>query len=381
MKILCIAASYVPSNTANSIQVVKATGALASLGHEVALLVPGNKSADWEQLKAHYGLQQTFKIRWLSENLSFRRYDFALKAVQAAAQMKPDMVYTWMLQAGVLALWRGLPVILELHDRVTGRMGPWLFRQFWRSRTEKRLLTNTTALKKVLVADFVLADATDRILVAPNGVDLERYADLLEPEDARKVLGLPSGLTVGYTGHFYAGRGMDLMLNLAKAIPELNFLWVGGEPADVRAWKERLAGENVSNITLTGFVDNAVLPRYQAASDILLMPYSTSIAGSGGGDTVDVASPMKMFEYLAARRAIITSDLPVIREVLNETNAVFCPPDDAHAWEKALRLLLMDPSRREKLGKQVGLRARDYTWRARAERALDGFLSNRAGEA
>ena len=381
MKIVCIAASYVPSNTANSIQVLKATDALASLGNNVTLLVPGDKSADWVDLKAHYGLQQSFEIRWLPEHLSFRRYDFALKAVREAVRMKPDLIYTWMLQSAVLSLWRGLPVILELHDRVTGRLGPWLFEQFWRTDTKKRLLTNTTALKKILVKEYGLKDVAEDIFAAPNGVDLERYSDLLQPEAMRAELGLPQAFTAGYTGHFYAGRGMELMLNLAKTLPEINFLWVGGHPKDIDLWKERLAEAGVNNVTLTGFVDNAILPRYQAAADVLLMPYGASIAGSSGGDSAEVASPMKMFEYLATGRAIISSDLPVIREVLDETNAVFCPPDDLAVWKGVLTALMRDPSHRENLSHAARNTASNYTWRARAENALDGFTLQSAGSA
>ncbi len=374
MRIVCIAASFVPSNTANSIQVVKATHALAELGHEVRLLVPGNEDSTWKNLQRHYGLRQPFDIRWIRENLTFRRYDFAYKAVNEAKSMKPNLITTWMLQAGVLALWRGLPTILELHDRVTGRIGPWLFRQFWSAKTPSRLLTNTEALRQALISDFDLDPSNKDIVVAPNGVDLERYRGLPTPETARKKLGLREGFTVGYTGHFYAGRGMNLMLNLAKEHPEINFLWVGGEPADVILWEKRLKMEGVDNITLTGFVDNARLPEYQAAADVLLMPYGTMIAGSGGGNSAEIASPMKMFEYMAADRPIITSDLPVIHEILNEELAVFCPPEDLSAWKGALSTLRADSNRREELGKAARIAVEAYTWRSRAEKAINNFI-------
>lgn len=376
MRIVCIAASFIPSNTANSIQVVKTTHALAELGHEVILLVPGEAHPEWEELRRHYGLHVRFEVQWLRENLIFRRYDFAFKAVQRARQMAPDLIYTWVLQAGVLALWRGLPTILELHDRVTGRMGPRLFRRFWKSKTWHRVLTNTHALRQILVSEFNLEPSERKIVVAPNGVELARYRDLPEPSQARKALGLPTGFTAGYTGHFYAGRGMTLMLALAKALPEVNFLWVGGQPEDVGFWYNRLELEGVGNVTLTGFVDNTILPQYQAAADVLLMPYGKQIAGSGGGNSAEIASPMKMFEYMAAGRPILTSDLPVIHEVLNEDMAVFCLPGDLSAWENELRSLQADSDRRERLAECARLAARDYTWQVRAERALAGMFEN-----
>ena len=373
MRIVCIAASFVPSNAANSIQVLKAAHALAELGHAVTLLVPGNEASPWEALRDHYGLSTPFEVEWLPENLTFRRYDYAFKAVRRAVQMKPDLVYTWVLQAAVLSLGRGLPTLLELHDRVTGRLGPWLFRRFWRSQTPQRVLTNTEALRQVLLDNFNLSNKADQILVGPNGVELDRYAGLPTSDEARRELGLPEGFTAGYTGHFYAGRGMDLMLALAKSLPEIRFLWVGGQPEDVRHWQERLQTEGVENIALTGFVDNAVLPRYQAAADVLLMPYATQIAGSGGGNSAQIASPMKMFEYMAAGRAIITSDLPVIHEILNESKAVFCPPEDPAAWQMALKSLMADPEKRDALGTAAREAVQAYTWTARAEHALAGM--------
>ena len=373
MKIVCIAASFVPSNAANSIQVLKATHALAELGHEVTLLVPGDQCVAWDALQEHYGLRTPFSVEWIPENLTFRRYDYAFKAIRRARELGPDLVYTWVLQAAVLSLGRGIPTLLELHDRVTGKLGPWLFKRIWRSETPQRILTNTAALKQVLIETFDLADRADQIRVGPNGVELERYEGLPSASEARQALGLPEGFTAGYTGHFYAGRGMELMLALARALPEVNFLWVGGQPEDVTLWQRRLQDEGVDNITLTGFVDNAVLPRYQAAADVLLMPYGTQIAGSGGGNSVEIASPMKMFEYMAAGRAIIVSDLPVIHEVLNEEMALFCPPEDLGAWQESLQALIDDPARRDSLSTAAREAVNGYTWTARATHALTGM--------
>ncbi len=374
MKIVCIAASFIPSNTANSIQVVKASHALAALGHEVTLLVPGDETIPWEDLKTHYGLQYPFAITWISENLAYKRYDFAYKAVYRAKRIKPDLVYTWVLQAGVLALWFDLPTALELHDRVTGKIGPWLFRRFLASETRKRLITNTHALRKILIEEFNVDPAEKDILVAPNGVDLTRYQGLPSPSEARKALGLPDVFTAGYTGHFYAGRGMTLMFDLAKAMPNIHFLWVGGEPDDVAKWIMRVQSDGVQNITLTGFVDNARLPQYQAASNVLLMPYGKQIAGSGGGDSSQVASPMKMFEYMAAGRAILSSDLPVIHEVLTKDTAVFCPAGDLLAWIEALSELKANLPRCQALGESARKAVEGFTWESRAERAMAGFV-------
>jgi glycosyltransferase involved in cell wall biosynthesis len=79
---------------------------------------------------------------------------------------------------------------------------------------------------------------------------------------------------------------------------------------------------------------------------------------------------MKMFEYMAAGRAIVTSDLPVIREVLNEKSAVFCEPDDVDAWKSAIMSLLVDEGRRLNLGNKAKTDVRSFTWQERERTIL-----------
>ena len=131
--------------------------------------------------------------------------------------------------------------------------------------------------------------------------------------------------------------------------------------------------QGLENVLTTGFVPNAELPRYQSACDILLMPYQQYVSASSGGDIARYLSPMKLFEYLACGRAIVSSDLPVLREVLNSENAVLLPPGDVDAWVTALRELQANPELRACLAEKARREATKYTWQARAKRILDGI--------
>jgi glycosyltransferase involved in cell wall biosynthesis len=213
------------------------------------------------------------------------------------------------------------------------------------------------------------------VILAPNGVEAERFADLPAPDEARRIVGLDEAPTVLCAGHLYPGRGADLFLALARSLPEARFAWVGGAPADVDEWRARASALGLANAGFTGFVPNERLPLYLAAADVLLMPYGRNIAiSSGGGNSALISSPMKMFEYLAAGRPILASDLPVFREVLDERNAALCPPEDTSAWAQALRDLLANPKKRAALSLQAKADSARYTWVERARRALDGFL-------
>ena len=368
MNIAAIAGSTIPSDTANSLQVMKACQALVQLGHEVTLFVPGSKSKA-VNLQEHYGLHSEFPIEWLA---SPSRRRFAWDAVHRARSGGHDLIYSWFPQSAVFGLLGGLPVVFEIHIQPTGFFGPLWHRGFVLVRGRKRLAAITRALVDLLRRDFGMPLSDQEVVIAPNGVDLERFASLPDPVTARRRTGLPEAPTVMCTGHLYEGRGADLFLTLAKLFPHARFVWVGGRPDDIRTWKQRAEADN---ITFTGFIPNRELPLYQAAADILLLPYGRSIMGSSGtADSARVASPMKMFEYMAAGGAIVSADLPVIREVLNEKNAAFCEPGDLHSWQTTLEALLQDEIRRRKLGEQAKRDAQVYTWRARAERILNGFV-------
>lgn len=376
MKIACITTSQIPSSTANSMQVMKVAQSLAQVGGAVSVFSPGREPVAWDRLAEHYGLTTPFEVQWVPSLRLFKRYDFALAALNRARDWGADMIYTWLIQEALLAAWENMPVVLELHDRPTGKLGPRMYRAFLNHPGRKRTLVITGALQRALEKDYSHRFAPEEIRIAPNGADLERYHDLGEAAMARHQLGLPQGPTVVYSGHFYVGRGLDLLFALAQRLPEVNFLWVGGRSEDVSRWRAKLEAAGVHNVLLTGFVENRRLPLYQAAGDVLLMPYERSIAGSSGGNSVEICSPMKMFEYMAVGRAIIASDLPVLHEVLNRGNAVFCTPQDADAWTAALKALLDDPNRREQLARQARSDILLYTWRARASRALEGMLQN-----
>lgn len=379
MRVACLAASRVPSRTANSIQVMKACQALVELGHQVRLWVPGPAAEAAPDLAAHYGLRRAVPVTWLRPLPGLRRYDVYLRAVWAARAWRADLVYAWPTPAAALAARSGPPTLLELHDRPHGLLGPRWLAAFLRAPGARRLMPTTQTL-----LDWVERAAGAPLppgfaVVSPNGVDLERYADLPDPPEARARLGWPERLTVSYTGHLYAGRGTGLMFELARRMPEVAFVWAGGEPAAVEAWRARAAQAGLANLRLLGFVPNAALPMVHAASEALLMPYERRIAVSSGGDTAAFANPMKVYEYLAAGRAILSSDLPVLREVLDARCARLLAPEDTAAWEAALRALLSDDAGRRALGEAARARAAGHTWLARARRGLAGLEGGDGG--
>lgn len=365
--------------------------ALVNLGHQVHLIAPRNATKSklsWVSLKEHYGLRCQFPITWLPSYALLRRYDYACWAVRLAYHLKADLLYTRLPQAAALASLWGFPTVFEVHDLPQGRIGPTLLKLFLKGRGARRLVLITQALASDLASCFGPLPPPPFTHLAPDGVDLERYTRLPEPEEARRALLSqnpllskhldPQRFTVGYTGHFYPGRGLSLILDIAHHLPDFTFLLVGGEPPDVERFRRQVLAQGLRNVAVVGFVSNQSLPLYQAACEVLLMPYQQNVAASSGGDIARYLSPMKTFEYLACGRAILSSDLPVLKEVLTDgTNALLLPPDDLEAWILALQKLHKDPGLRHKLGEQARQKAKAYSWERRAA-GIFGFSEDTA---
>lgn len=358
---------------------MKVCQAFAQLGHAVTLLVPANKEPQpvWEMLADHYGIKTFFEIRSLPMTTFMKRRDFLWRAVRTAHKLKGDLVYARSVSPAVLGLLFNMPVILEMHQLPSGTFGSTWFRLFLWLGSRKRLVPITHALAHNLQKQYHMSLTSEQVVVAPSGVDLERFANLPDPVSARRQLQLPEGWTAVCTGHLYAGRGLDLVMNLAGRMPKTNFLWVGGSSKDVETGRDLVDKAGLKNMNLVGFVPNSKLPLFQAAADALLIPYTAGFTNSGGEDISAVSSPMKIFEYMASGRVIISSDLPVLHEVLNEKNAIFCPTDNVDAWERTLHDLQINPQAGQQLADQARMDAGKYSWLERSRLILANFKEER----
>lgn len=387
MRVAVIAPSEIPARRANTMQVMKMCQAISALGHEVRLAVPAAGAArsvdetQWGELAHHYGLKQRFTVDWLTAIPQLRRYDFGFRSVGWARGWNADLLYTRLPQAAAIGSMLGVPTIYEVHDLPKGLMAPLLFRAFLRGRGKRRLVVITHSLLYDLADKFSAPVDEPFSLVAPDGVDLSRYTNLPGRDAARRSIEEGLGVSLsdqvivaGYTGHLYRGRGVELMLTMAAGLPEAIFLLVGGEPQDVERLQLQSQQAGLSNVILTGFIPNAELPVYQAACDVLLMPYQRHVAASSGGDIARYLSPMKLFEYMASGRPILSSDLPVLKEVLEQDFAIFLPPDDANSWVTAIQGLSEDAQRRADLGREARMNADRYSWESRAQRILEGIM-------
>jgi glycosyltransferase involved in cell wall biosynthesis len=198
----------------------------------------------------------------------------------------------------------------------------------------------------------------ERILVAPDGVDLQGPVPV--PPDA--VRG-----PVTYLGNFHHWKGVEVLIQAAAVDPALRVRLVGGEP-EPRARLERLANDLGvrGRVEFVGPVPPPDRWRYLAEAAACVLPLTRSAFGTS------FTSPLKLFEYMAAARPIVASDLPAIREVLRDgQNALLVPPEDPPALAAALHRLQTDPGLVTRLAVQAASDVRAYTWEARGKRIVE----------
>lgn len=211
---------------------------------------------------------------------------------------------------------------------------------------------------------------------APEGIHR------LQPECRRdqfsKVSGLSSAETsqwkavCGYFGQLYAGRGIEIIEEMASSRPACLFVVYGGSQEEVQL----RATSAPPNLKFLGHVPHPVARAVQASVDLLLMPYQAQVSiGVDGHDTARWMSPMKMFEYLAAGVPVISSDLPVLREVLEDrVNAMLVAPDNVDEWLGALDYLVSHTEEAGDIGQNAHeLYLREYTWFRRATALIEGY--------
>ena len=132
-----------------------------------------------------------------------------------------------------------------------------------------------------------------------------------------------------------------------------------------------------SNIYFGGFLRHAEIHNTMLACDILLMPYQEKVfIDMKGTDTSKWMSPMKMFEYMATGKPIISSDLPVLREVLKDgENAILTNPSEVLSWEESILKVINNPSMASLIGKNAREKyIQKYNWDERAKK-LSHILS------
>ncbi|WP_345853971.1 glycosyltransferase family 4 protein [Shewanella algae] len=363
MKVKYISSSILPSRFANSVHVMKMCNAFSKVSDVELFAVEGDNFGDIYKI---YSVGRNFSVRTFRKGksrLSSLAYVFK---VFAAIKREPDtVVYGRHLLSLLILSLKRMPLVYEAHSLPTSSMRTGLEKLLFRLPNFEKLVVISEALKKDYLSEISVLGCKD-ILVAHDGADI--------PSDITTKTDRTARLKVGYIGQLYQGRGINLIIDIAKSMPKIDFVIIGGMENDISYWKSQTI--NLTNIDFKGHMSQRELSLYYSEIDVLLAPYQNGANQfDGKADTSKWMSPMKIFEYMSYNKPIVCSDILVLREILNESNACLVAPDKVEEWISAIRKLEEDSGFREFIATNAYQDFINcYTWDERAKTILDNIF-------
>ncbi len=211
---------------------------------------------------------------------------------------------------------------------------------------------------------------TGEALVAHDAVDATLFDIPLTKREARDTLGLPGDKKlVLYAGSLETWKGGGTFYKAAMLLDDSYlFLLVGGKENWVEHFRKSYPAH--PRVVMLGQKDyETELPYYLKAADVAVIPNTAKEEISR-----ICTSPLKLFAYMASGTPIVASDVPALREVVDERSAIMVSPDDARALADGIRTLAEGSERGRALASRAREDVRAYSWGARARSILD-FIS------
>jgi glycosyltransferase involved in cell wall biosynthesis len=373
------------SKDGQAVHLEELIGSLRGLGHEVLLVGPeaferASFGHDPKFLSAMKKLIPKFVYEGLEIGYNALAY---LRLRRACASFRPDVIYERYNLYSLAGVWcrksERVPLLLEVNAPIARERGSFggLGLPRLAKTLERWVWQNADSVLPVshVLADEIRAAGAEKakITVIPNGVQLQEFSPAGD-DAVRRQFNLQDKIVLGFAGFVRDWHGLDSVADLL-ARPEvpanLRFLVVGDGPA-LDLLKKRLEALNISDrVVFAGLVDRELLPHYIAAFDIALLPRC-----------VEYCSPLKLFEYMAAGKAIVAPAQDNVREILeDQISGLLFKAEDREDMTAAILRLANDPELRDCLGRaaQQLIASQGYTWTRNAER-VSAIAASLAGD-
>ena len=376
MKLLYLHNTSLDSEKANIIQVLYMCDCFSRLGVDITLAVPtGNKyfseSDAVEDVARIVGKRPTFPIKCFPSYAWGKRFKgigayYAVKTLLREYR-DVDVCFVRSIFLARLALAQGFKVIYESHGSVLNTWCKLLncayTRSLLRDASHEKLLlfiAISQELGKIWKQRGVPAN---KILTLHDGVSAEDFESIKSREDARKSLGITfNGKIVAYAGSLYRDRSIENVLRLAETFRDVLFYVVGGPENQKKLYESKAEQVGLTNIVFEGHVSHKMVKDYLFAADVLLMLWSRSTP------TINICSPLKVFEYAAAGRIIVGYGFPTIKEVLMDgQTAILAEPDSYPDLERKVDYALSLDYPNDMAQNARYLALHNYSWEIRAK--------------
>jgi glycosyltransferase involved in cell wall biosynthesis len=382
--------SNVGGTASHTVGIVRA---LADLGHDVQV-ISRPPAPDFEDPRVTVTIvpyrSTFFRIHPLSDLENHLR--FLWRSRRLLSRARPTLLYQRHTRfdpsGAVLALLLDCPLVLE-HEGSEELMAesadptPCLRTLRVCERFSHRVASVVVAVSDEVRTDLVQHRGVParKVIVNPSGVDASRFAPRSGGAERRSSLGIaPDTTVVGFSGTFGPWHGTDILVDAILRLStddDFCFLFIGD--GEGRAAAELQLAEADHNRIFVGLVSLGEMPSYLDACDILVCPTTPM-----PGHTDFFGSPTKLFEYMAAEKAVVASNLGQMTEVIrNEENGLLVPPGDSTALADAIVRLTRDVELRTRLARAAREDVlRSYSWAKNATAIIEYFQANsrQAGE-
>jgi len=371
-----------PSQRGHGKQIAEVCAAMAALGHRVTLLCPGIANVITRDAFSFYGLKRTFQVEplshfdathrfWIPGIAQFRvNMWFFRRALRSYLKHhRADLLYARSPLLLPVLLKTRIPVILELHE----------LPRFRKKRFAKRCnrCARVVCLTKLMRDELAAGGGQPkRVVVEPDGVDLERFREYEVKESRRSRRSQKQPVpVVGYVGSFFTrdkiDKGVVILLEalalLKRRGVKIRGKFSGGWGDEAKPFVRQARLLRLEDhVQFDGFRPASLIPLELAACTVLIYPAPASKHPYFQRDT----SPLKLFEYLAAGKPIVCADLPPLREVVSKGQVFFFTPGDAGSLAHWIAYIIDHPkeaAKRAAAGKRLVQR---YDWKKRMERIL-----------
>ncbi|NEO32917.1 MAG: glycosyltransferase [Symploca sp. SIO3C6] len=213
---------------------------------------------------------------------------------------------------------------------------------FQKTPYEKEIVESPFFQVAVTVADNVRDDMIKRGMPPEKIVKLhsgfnQSFA-VRQPEKAaqwrEQLLSAGRKQLVVYSGGLYKFKGVDLLIEVARELPEVQFVFAGGNESQVEAYRQQARQQQANNVTFLGYIKHEQLPALLQAADILAHPHCS-------GEAASFTSPLKLFEYMASGTPIVATEIPPLAEFRSSgAIAGWCEPDNPTQFTQCLQQVL-----------------------------------------
>lgn len=376
MRLIYLANIRLPTEKAHGLQIMKTCEALFKQGMEVELIVPRRLNHLKDDPFMFYDVKKNFKITkawcldlislkifgvlgfWIESWTFYRSIKKYLREQSGAVYYTRDLSVAYWLSKTADA------VYYEVHtmpDKISLK-----YKEAW-GRC-KGFVVISDGLNNELKRQGI---SEEKIVVARDAVDVGQS---LKPNNTNVPLSLPdlphNKKIVLYTGHLYEWKGAKILVEAAKYItdPAIEICLVGGTATDITSFRKRY--QNIKNVHIIDWQDHKLVPLWLKSAHVLVLP--TSAKEKIGAI---YTSPMKLFEYMMSKRPIVASNIPSLREVLDETTATFFEPDNPKSLAETIQGVLANPIKaKAKAWRAYEIVLEKYSWDKRAE-LIKKFIS------